>query len=201
MFGAYNKYCYIRLNNEWRCAGISVVQTNCDNKSVLGVLVTACPVACIAVLVLLQGGFFPLATCVCGLLASVLAAVAWLRRPLREARLPIVPILFAATTLAYFISAKVNGTSLTTLAETGAWATCAGVAFLAAAQSEGQRALNLGAGVVWRRHLRRGIPRLCGNTPHRGRRDQWAPRVHLPVRERDGHLVWRMHAPLPAGDG
>lgn len=110
-----------------------MARTNCVKRSVMGILVSVCPVVCIAALVLLQGGFFSLATCACGLVASALAAVVWLRRPLREARLPIVPLLFAAMALAYLISAIVNGASLTTLAETGAWAACTVVAFLAAA--------------------------------------------------------------------
>ena len=116
-----------------------MAQTNRERRSVIGVLVTACPLVCVATLVLLQGGFFPLATCACGLVVSVLAALAWLRRPLREARLPLVPLLFAAMALAYLVSAMANGASLTTLAETGTWATCAGMAFLAVAQNISER--------------------------------------------------------------
>ncbi len=100
-------------------------------------LAVAAPVC---MLVLLQGGFFGLATCACGVAVSVAAAIVWLRRPMRECAIPLVPLLFCGVASAYLISAFVKGASLTTLAETGAWASCAGFSLLCAAQSADSRA-------------------------------------------------------------
>ena len=103
-------------------------------------MASAVLVGAIALLVLAQGGFFPLATCVLGAVVCVAAVVAWFRRPCRNRDLPIVALLFLGVALAYAISAFVNGLSLTTLSETGVWAACAGVSFLSAAQSGEKRA-------------------------------------------------------------
>ena len=65
-------------------------------QSRLDLLAGALPVGCIAALVLLQGGYFPLATCACGFVASVGAAIVWLRCPRRMAPLPVVPLIFVA---------------------------------------------------------------------------------------------------------
>ena len=113
--------------------------------SKLQLVASAAPVACIAALALLHGGYYPLATCACGLFACMLAAIVWLRRPLLTASLPIVPLFFAGVAAAYLVSAVVNGASLTTLAETGTWAAVAGMGFLAAAQPEAHRARSLTA--------------------------------------------------------
>ena len=96
-------------------------------------------VVVIALLVLMQGGFFPLAGCALGAIACVAALIAWWRLPQRLAGFPIVPLLFLGMALSYAASALVNGASLTTLSETGVWAACAGAAFLACAQDAGKR--------------------------------------------------------------
>lgn len=105
-------------------------------------------VLCIALLVLLQGGFFGLATCAIGIVACMVAAVVWLRKPCRSKSLPVVPLLFVGLFLAYFISAVANGASLTTLSEAGVWAACAGIALITAAQVEEDNAWALSA-LAW----------------------------------------------------
>ena len=94
----------------------------------------------ICLLVLLQGGYFGLATCACGLVVSVAAVIVWLRLPMRKRSIPLASLLFCGAAAAYLISAFANGASLTTLAETGAWASCAGFSLLCAAQSTDSRA-------------------------------------------------------------
>ena len=97
-------------------------------------------VVAVSLLVLAQGGFFPLVTCGIGAVVCVCAAVLWLRKPCRSRELPVVALLFLGVAAAYAISAFANGASLTTLSEAGVWAACAGIAFLSAAQQGPQRA-------------------------------------------------------------
>lgn len=104
------------------------------------IVISALLVIAIAFLVLAQGGFFPLASCAVGCIACVVAGIVWLRKPHRTDGLPIIPLLFLGMALAYAASALASGTSLTTLSETGVWTTCAGAAFLAAAQDPQKRA-------------------------------------------------------------
>lgn len=75
-----------------------------------------------------------MATCACGVVASIVGGICWCRKPLRGRGVPVVPVVLVGLATTYLISAAVNGLSLTTLAETGAWAGCAGLAFVAAAQ-------------------------------------------------------------------
>ncbi len=105
-------------------------------------------VIAIAILVLAQGGFFSLVTCACGVIVCLVAGIAWLRKGQRQNGVPIVALLFAGVAVSYIISALVNGASLTTLAESGVWASCSGAAFLSAGQSPERRALWLRV-LVW----------------------------------------------------
>lgn len=97
----------------------------------------------ISLMVLLQGGFFGLATCAVGILVCATAVAVWLGKAHRLEALPVVPLLFCCVAVLFLVSALAAGPSLTTLAETGAWATCAGVSFLAAAQGRDGRAWSL----------------------------------------------------------
>lgn len=97
----------------------------------------------IALLVLLQGGYFSLATCAAGVVVSLVAGIAALRKARRRQPIPIAPLLLAGLALSYFASTLTHGATLTTLAETGAWAATAGMAFLVAAQDVQQRAKTL----------------------------------------------------------
>lgn len=96
-------------------------------------------VLCIGAMVFSQGGFFGLPTCVCGVAASLWAGIAWVRKRRCREPLPIVPQLLAGVSIAYFVSSLMSGATLTTLAETGTWAACAGIAYLAATLDETQR--------------------------------------------------------------
>lgn len=116
-----------------------------DRKRKTHYVVTFLPVTCIALLVLAQGGYFGLATCFVGTLACVAAAVAWLRKARRGRALSGVPLLFCCVAVSFLVSAIVAGASLTTLAEVGAWATCAAVSLLAAAQDGDERSRSLTA--------------------------------------------------------
>ena len=113
--------------------------------SKLRLVVIAVLVVCIAGLVVERGGFFGLATCFCGLIASVMAALVWLRQPWRMRPIPLVPLLFVGLAVFYLLSAVVNGVSLTTLSETGVWAACAGISLLASSQDEKGRSVVLRA--------------------------------------------------------
>lgn len=97
----------------------------------------------IALLVLLQGGYFSLATCAAGVVVSLVAGIAALRKARRRQPVSIVPLLLAGLALSYFASTLTHGATLTTLAETGAWAATAGMAFLAVIQNAQQRAKTL----------------------------------------------------------
>lgn len=100
------------------------------------------PVLCvapIALLVLLQGGFFALPTCVVGVLSCVVGTVAWMRLSARKQEVPVYALLLAALAVAYAISAFATGATLTTLGEAGAWAACAGYAIACCALSSRSR--------------------------------------------------------------
>lgn len=93
----------------------------------------------IALLVLCQGGFMPLAVCAVGCAVCLLAGVLWLRAPLTRRNVPVVTLLCALLAICYLASSLVNGPSLTTFAETGSWSACAGLSLLAATQTRTQR--------------------------------------------------------------
>lgn len=105
-------------------------------------------VVAIALLVLLQGGYFSISTCAVGAVVSLAAGISALRKAHRGQPIQIVPLLLVGLALSYLASALVHGVILTTLAETGTWAATAGVAFLAAIQNDQQRAKTLRL-IVW----------------------------------------------------
>ena len=84
-----------------------------------------------------------LATCAAGVVVSLVAGIAALRKARRRQPIPIAPLLLAGLALSYFASTLTHGATLTTLAETGAWAATAGMAFLAVIQNAQQRAKTL----------------------------------------------------------
>ena len=100
-------------------------------------------VVAIALLVLLQGGYFSLATCAVGVVVGLAAGVSSLRKGRRSQPVSIVPFLWLGLVASYLASALAHRATLTTLAETGAWAATAGMAFLAAAQDAQQRTKTL----------------------------------------------------------
>ncbi len=100
-------------------------------------------VVAIALLVLLQGGYFSLPTCAVGVVVSIVAGVSALRKAHRNKPVSSIPFLFVGLALSYLTSAIVHGVTLTTLAETGAWAAAAGMALLSATQDAQQRAKTL----------------------------------------------------------
>lgn len=100
-------------------------------------------VVAVALLVLLQGGYFSLSTCAVGVIVSLAAGISALRKARRSQSIPIAPLLFVGVALSYFASTLVHGATLTTLAETGAWAATAGMALLAVVQNAQQRAKTL----------------------------------------------------------
>lgn len=97
----------------------------------------------LAVMVVLQGGFFALAPCLCGIPLCVVAGFSWARRDRRSQVLPAVVALFLALPLAYLMSAVRNGLTLTTLSACGVWCAPAAMACLAAAQDGASRARTL----------------------------------------------------------
>lgn len=99
----------------------------------------------IAILILEQGGYFALPTCVVGVVVCIAAIVTWTRRGYSGRNVSLVSVLLAVLALAYLASAFLNGLSLTTLSETGAWAACAAASVLAASQTESSRAWTLKA--------------------------------------------------------
>lgn len=102
-------------------------------------LLDAVIIVVMALLVLLQGGFSAISTCFIGICCGVVGAVLWLRSSRRAEQASIVPLLYAGLAVVYGISACVTGVSLTTLASAGTWAACAGMCFVATAQTTDQR--------------------------------------------------------------
>lgn len=107
------------------------------------VISNACVVLAVCALVVAQGGYFGLPTCIVGTILCIAAGIIWLLRWRRGAapvsHPPVVAILLVALSLVYLASALANGLTLTTLAESGSWIAYAGVALLAATQRSIQR--------------------------------------------------------------
>lgn len=99
--------------------------------------------AWVAYLVVAQGGFFGFPTCLSGVVGCLASAAVWLLGSRRGRRLPAVPLAFLGLAVSYLVSSLYNGPSLTTLSETGTWAACAGMSFLASAQDEDERSWTL----------------------------------------------------------
>lgn len=102
-------------------------------------------IAPILVLVLMQGGFYPLHTCVVGTVVCVAAVVAWVRSRERGQKLPIAAALLVLVAVLQLVSALVAGPTLTTITGAAVWASCAGMGFLAACQTEEGRSASLRA--------------------------------------------------------
>ena len=89
----------------------------------------AVPVIVVA-LVLMQGGFFPIASCVWGGIACALAAVVCLTKNRRKEPVPVISVLFFAFCLTCFVSALVNGATLTTVAKAASWTGLVGITLI-----------------------------------------------------------------------
>lgn len=97
------------------------------------------PVVLLALLIIAQGGFYTLPTCLAGIaavVASVCLAVA------RRGRIPgveAVPLLFFLVAGAYLLSAVANGMTLTELKEAGKWFAVAAFANCCSLQARHER--------------------------------------------------------------
>lgn len=96
-------------------------------------------VACLVVLVLCQGGFNGLVPCVLGIATWLVVGILAVRGGKEKRDAGLVPLLFSALAFAYLLSMIVNGLTITTVSETGAWFAVAGFSFLADAQSARHR--------------------------------------------------------------
>ena len=102
----------------------------------------------ICILVLFQGGFFTIPVCICGLVCLAVSFVAALQRRGGGLKGVVMPILFFLVAAAYAVSSVANGASLTTLSETGFWASAVAVSLLASLQTGEERGWVLG-GLAW----------------------------------------------------
>lgn len=110
-----------------------------SDESQCNVVVAYAPVAIFAALVLLQGGFFSLASCLVGAIVAVTALVVLIVRRKQVRDLAFVPILLALFSASYLASSIANTATLTQLSESGRWFAVTAFAFLCAAQTRKER--------------------------------------------------------------
>lgn len=85
------------------------------------------PIALFCIALLIQGGFYNAATSFCGIVVSIIGAIACFAKGGRKDRLPVTVVLLFGIALAYLVSMCVNGITVTTLSETGNLVRCCGI--------------------------------------------------------------------------
>lgn len=106
------------------------------------------PVLVIALAVVVQGGFFNAVTCVCGIALSAVGFASYVRNRKRGAGLNLVAVLLFALACCYAVSTLVNGLSVSSLSEMGAWFSVAGMSLYSAGMSLERRDAALSK-IVW----------------------------------------------------
>lgn len=89
------------------------------------------PVLVIAFAIVAQGGFFNGVTCVCGVVVGFAGFASLVRKRNKGKGVGLVSLLFCGVAAAYAISAAVNGLSVSSLSEAGAWFAVAGMSLYA----------------------------------------------------------------------
>ena len=103
------------------------------------------PIALFCIVLLIQGGFYNAATSFCGIVVSIIGAIACFAKGGRKDRLPVTVVLLFGIALAYLVSMCVNGITVTTLSETGTWFAVAAFGLYASCQSSNARAMSFRA--------------------------------------------------------